>query len=121
VRSCAYAVHFPDAGPLQAIPVLQAFPESAEVLATFPSIDDLTRTFASAGFRHRFTSSVTESASRSAAESHHRAAYRADTLLRLLPDEIYHRRLADLAAAAPAETEPRPKLARIPMVLFEAI
>ena len=109
---------FPDAGALQELSVLRAFPEAAEVLATFPTLAQLTATLTAAGFRHVETVGVTEPGALSTAEVHQRAAARADTLLRLLPDPVYQRRLAALASAASAEAAPRPWPARLPLVVF---
>ncbi|MDQ2873898.1 MAG: class I SAM-dependent methyltransferase [Actinomycetota bacterium] len=109
---------FPDARPDQDITVLRAFPEAHAVLATFPTISQVNDTLTSAGLTHQMTRTVAETGSDSARDAHRRAAQRADTLLRLLPDDIYRRRLATLAAEAEREPLGRPRIARLTMLAF---
>lgn len=109
---------FPDAGDALDLPTLRAFPEAAEVLATFPTIRAVVGGLERAGFVHLGVEGVTEVGSDSAAEAYRRASVRADTLLRLLPDEVYQRRLAGLWVAAQQETTTTRQPARLPLLLF---
>ena len=108
----------PDAGDALDLPTLRAFPEAAEVLTTFPTIRAVIGDLERAGFVHLGVEGVTEVGSDSAAEAHRRASARADTLLRLLPDEVYQRRLADLRVATQEETPAARHVARLPLLLF---
>lgn len=109
---------FPDAGPAQDITLLRAFPEATGVLATFPTIAEVTTQMRGAGLEHRLTQGVTEIGSTSAKNAYRRAARRADTLLRLLPDEIYMRRLSELAQIADTEVTDLPWTARLTLLIF---
>jgi SAM-dependent methyltransferase len=109
---------FPDAGEALDLPTLRAFPEAVEVLATFPTIRDVVGSLERAGFVHLGVEGVTEVGPDSAAEAYRRASARADTLLRLLPDEVYQHRLADLRVAAQQETTATRHVARLPLLTF---
>ena len=108
-----------DAGDALDLPTLRAFPEAAEVLTTFPTIRAVIGDLERAGFVHLGVEGVTEVGSDSAAEAHRRASARADTLLRLLPDEVYQRRLAEPAGGGAGGDPRRPgTAARLPLLLF---
>lgn len=109
---------FPDSGPYLDSAVLRAFPEARDVLDTFPSIAEVADTFESAGFRHRVTRGVQERFATSRREVYERACQRADTLLRLLPDDVYVRRLADLKRIASAGREGDDQPSVLTMLVF---
>lgn len=109
---------FPDSGPDLDLLVQRAFPEARQVLDTFPSIADVTATFESAGFRHVGTRGVRERFATSWEEVYKRARHRADTLLRLLPDDVFEKRLNDLRASAPADGAGAPQWSTLTLVTF---
>jgi GrpB-like predicted nucleotidyltransferase (UPF0157 family)/SAM-dependent methyltransferase len=109
---------FPDAGDLQDLPVVRAFPEAADVLATFTSLAELSTQLKSAGFTTVLRTGVTELGSADTWEMYHRASRRVDTLLALLPDEIYAARLRALETAARSQP-PVAWPARLPLLVVE--
>jgi SAM-dependent methyltransferase len=112
---------FSDSGPDLDLVVLRAFPEARQILDTFPSIAEVTATFESAGFRHRDTRGVQERSATSWREVHNRARQRADTLLRLLPDDVYARRLADLRTIAAGGRADGPQRSTLTLVTFSRL
>lgn len=82
---------FPDSE--QDLSILRYFPEASDVLATFPTTIATRASFAKAGLDLCDLRLVREIVAGSPREFRTRCALRADTLLQLLPDSIFHSRL----------------------------
>ena len=84
------------------ITLFRFFPESAAVVETFPSIEQVERDFGAAGFVLERLEAVPQVTSGSLRESRERIALRADTTLRGISDEAFAQGLARLDAAIAA-------------------
>jgi hypothetical protein len=88
------------------MPLVHWFPEAAEVLATYPSVEETCRNFAGAGFRPVALEDVRQPVAPSPGDVLRRLRREADTLLRGISDEAFERGRRNLAAAARTSTEP---------------
>jgi len=95
------------------------FPGAARVAgALLPTVEQVTDGFAAAGFRVEALASVTQVSAPSLAAYRDKVRRRADTGLRLLPDEEFAAGLAALERAAAAETTPTPVTDRLDLLVF---
>ena len=97
------------------------FPGAGEALATqggLPTLDRVTAAFAGAGFRVETLRRVAQVSAPSLAAYRYKVRRRADTGLRLLPDDQFAAGLAALERAAEAETTPEPVVDRIDLLVL---
>ena len=95
------------------------FPGAARVAgALLPTVEQVTDGFAAAGFRVEALASVTQVSAPSLAAYRDKVRRRADTGLRLLPDEEFAAGLAALERAAAAETTPAPVTDRLDLLVL---
>jgi ubiquinone/menaquinone biosynthesis C-methylase UbiE len=95
------------------------FPGAARIAAAvLPSVEQVADGFAAAGFRVRSRASVTQVSAPSLAVYRDKVRLRADTGLRLLPDEEFAAGLAALDRAAAAETTPAPVTDRLDLLVL---
>jgi SAM-dependent methyltransferase len=84
------------------ITLFRFFPEAAAIVETFPSLDQVRRDFGASGFDVELVTAVPQVSVADLAEARARAALRADTTLRGIPDEAFAaglRRMDDAIAA----------------------
>jgi ubiquinone/menaquinone biosynthesis C-methylase UbiE len=95
------------------------FPGAARIAAALlPTVEQVAEGFAAAGFRVRTRAGVTQVSAPSLAVYRDKARLRADTGLRLLPDEEFAAGLAALDRAAAAETTPTPVTDRLDLLVL---
>jgi ubiquinone/menaquinone biosynthesis C-methylase UbiE len=94
------------------------FPGAARIAATLPTVEQVADAFAVAGFRVQARASVTQVSAASLAAYRDKVRLRADTGLRLLPDEEFAAGLAALDRAAAAETTPAPVTDRLDLLVL---
>jgi ubiquinone/menaquinone biosynthesis C-methylase UbiE len=95
------------------------FPGAARIgAAVLPSVGQVADGFAAAGFRLQARASVTQVSAPSLVVYRDKVRLRADTGLRLLPDEEFAAGLAALDRAAAAETTPAPVTDRLDLLVF---
>lgn len=94
------------------------FPTSLDMIATFPSLDELDDAFGSVGFTRRLARLVARGQARSMREFRDRVAVRADSTLVPVPDDEWARGLAWLDEMVAAEHEPTPVVAALPFVVY---
>jgi SAM-dependent methyltransferase len=93
------------------------FPAAAEIAARFPTVDEVAGAFAAAGFRVETLRTVAQLSAPSLAAYRDAIRLRADTTLRLLPDEAFAAGLAAVERAAAAETTPTPVVDRLDLLV----
>ncbi|MFD0331398.1 hypothetical protein ACFQZC_32795 [Streptacidiphilus monticola] len=84
---------------------IRFFPETAESVAGYPTVDEVTTAFATAGFRRTALRALPQQSAPTLADFARRLRREADTKLRALDDAAYARGLARLHAAASASPE----------------
>lgn len=94
------------------------FPTSLDVIATFPSLDQLDEAFGVAGFTRRLARLVARGQAASIREFRDRIAVRADSTLVPVPDDEWQRGMARLDAMVAVEHEPTPVVAALPFVVY---
>ena len=95
------------------------FPGAARIaVALLPTVERVSDGFAAAGFRVEALASVTQVSAPSLAAYRDKVRRRADTGLRLLPDEELAAGLSALERAAAAETTPTPVTDRLDLLVF---
>jgi ubiquinone/menaquinone biosynthesis C-methylase UbiE len=94
------------------------FPGAARIAATLPTVEQVADGFAAAGFRVQARASVTQVSAPSLAVYRDKVRLRADTGLRLLPDQEFAAGLAALDRAAAAETTPTPVTDRLDLLVL---
>ncbi len=115
---------FPNAPDLVDVVLLRWFPGAARVLATYPSLGDTVAAFTRGGFALEAARGVVDLATTSLREACERVRLRADTLLRLLPDDEFEEGLRRMEAEAAAEAgrddedPPGPVFGRLALLVF---
>ena len=95
------------------------FPGAARIaVALLPTVEQVADGFAAAGFRVEALECVTQVSAPSLAAYRDKVRLRADTGLRLLPDEEFAAGLAALDRAAAAETTPTPVTDRLDLLVL---
>jgi ubiquinone/menaquinone biosynthesis C-methylase UbiE len=95
------------------------FPGAARIaVELLPTVEQAADGFAGAGFRVEALQTVAQVSSPSLAACYDKARLRADTGLRLLPDEDFGAGLAALERAAAAETVPAPVVDRLDLLVL---
>jgi len=95
------------------------FPGAARIaVALLPTVEQVADGFATAGFRVEALECVTQVSAPSLAAYRDKVRRRADTGLRLLPDEEFAAGLAALERAAAAETTPAPVTDRLDLLVL---
>ncbi|MEZ0066805.1 cyclopropane fatty-acyl-phospholipid synthase-like methyltransferase [Streptacidiphilus sp. MAP12-20] len=84
---------------------MRFFPETAAGIDDYPCVEDVTAAFAKAGFRRTALRALPQQSARTLGEYADRLNRDADSKLRALDDDVYHRGLARLRAAAAADPE----------------
>lgn len=100
------------------ISLFRYFPAALRIVEGFPLAEEITQTFAEGGLEHLATESVMHESAPSLAVAAKRTALRADTTLRLISDEEYAESQRALEEAAARETEPRPIVDSIDLLVF---
>jgi hypothetical protein len=95
---------FPDRH--ERITLFRFFPGARRVAETFPTVEATVAAFAAAGFAFQALRPVAQVSAQSLREAVDRVRVRADSTLRLLPDEEFAEGLAALERATAAETTP---------------
>ena len=83
-----------------------------------PSIDEVVAEFGRAGFDHVATDTIVQLTAPDLRAFAERISYRAISTLELLDDHVFEKGLADLRAAAAAETEPQPVMETLDLVVL---
>jgi len=97
------------------------FPAAAAILiegGELPSVERLSAAFATAGFRAEALQAVAQVSATSLAAYRDKVRLRADTALRLLPDDQFAAGLAALDRAVAAETTPVPVVDRLDLLVL---
>jgi SAM-dependent methyltransferase len=95
------------------------FPGAATIAAELlPTLEQVSDSFAAAGLRVEALESVTQVSALSLAGYRDKVRLRADTGLRLLPDQEFAAGLAGLERAAAAETTPTPVTDRLDLLVL---
>jgi hypothetical protein len=97
------------------------FPTAGTHLVTgggLPSVERVSAAFAGAGFRTEALRSVAQVSATSLAAYRDKLRLRADTGLRLLPDDQFDAGLAALDRAVEAETTPNPVVDRLDLLVL---
>jgi len=100
------------------ITLFRRFPGASRVASTFPTIEATEAAFAGAGFRLQGVESVPQVSAPSLRASLEHVRLRADTTLRLMPDDEYEAGVAQLEREAAEEVEPRPVVDWIDLLTF---
>lgn len=107
---------FPERDPDLAM--YRFFPAAREVVADFPSLERVAGAFAAHGFALAEQRVVPQVMAPSLAASVERTRLRADTGLRLIPDEDFAAGIAAMERAAARETEPEPQVAHLHLLVL---
>jgi ubiquinone/menaquinone biosynthesis C-methylase UbiE len=100
-------------------PHWECFPGALEIAESrSPSITEVLSEFGAAGFEHVATDVIEQPTSPSLQAFAERISYRAISTLELLDDEVFEKGLADLRAAAAAETEPKPVIEKMDLIVL---
>jgi SAM-dependent methyltransferase len=100
------------------------FPGAAATLVTgggLPTVERVSAAFAGAGFRVEGLWAVDQVSATSLAAYRDKVRFRADTGLRLLPDDQFAAGLAALDRAAEAETDPTPVVDRLDLLVLRRV
>ena len=104
---------------LRGNPHWDCFPGALEIAeAASPSVDEVVELFTSSGFECLALETVKQPTAPSLEAFAERISHRAISTLELLDDEVFEQGLADLRAAAAAETEPRPVMELMDLVVL---
>lgn len=106
---------------LDGFPTLfQFFPGAREIAAQFPTLDQITRVFTSAGFTFETLRRIPQTTCGSLREFAARTRLRADSTLVLLPDSEFQQCQAALERAADAETGPSKVIETLDVLVLKA-
>jgi ubiquinone/menaquinone biosynthesis C-methylase UbiE len=94
------------------------FPAVKGLIGTLPSVERVAAAFAGAGFQEEALVSVAQVSAPSLTDYRDRVRLRADTGLRLLPDDQFAAGLAALDRAVEAETVPTPVVDRLDLLVL---
>jgi ubiquinone/menaquinone biosynthesis C-methylase UbiE len=95
------------------------FPGALEIAESrCPSVDEVVAEFGRAGFDHVATDTIVQPTAPDLRAFAERISYRAISTLELLDDDVFEQGLADLRAAAAAETDPRPVMENMDLVVL---
>lgn len=102
----------------RAISLFRYFPAGLRIVEGFPLAKDISADFAAGGLEHLKNDSVTHETSPSLAVAARRTALRADSTLQLITDEEFAAGQRAIEAAAARETEPRPIIDSIDLLVY---
>ncbi len=105
-------------GRHQRITLFRFFPGARRVAETFPTVEATVAAFATAGFSFQALRPVAQVSARSLRAAVDRVRVRADSALRLLPDEEFAEGLAAMERAAAAETTPTPVVDHLDLLVL---
>jgi ubiquinone/menaquinone biosynthesis C-methylase UbiE len=95
------------------------FPGALEIAeARAPSVDEVIAMFGAAGFEVVAADTIVQPTAPDLRTFAERISYRAISTLELLDDEVFEQGLADLRAAADAETDPRPVMENMDLLVL---
>ncbi len=97
------------------------FPGARRIAETFPTIDETTEAFASAGFRRTSMQSVAQVSAQSLRAAADRFRLRADTTLQQISDDEFEEGMQALEADADSETVPAPVVSQLDLLVFLAL
>jgi ubiquinone/menaquinone biosynthesis C-methylase UbiE len=100
------------------ITLFRRFPGASRVAASFPTIEATEAAFAAAGFRMQGIESVPQVSARSLHAFLEDVRRRADTTLRLMPDDEYRAGVAELERDVASEGAPSPVIDYIDLLTF---
>jgi SAM-dependent methyltransferase len=100
------------------ISLFRYFPAALAVVDAFPLEPEITADFAAGGLKHVANDSVTIESAPSLAVAAEKLAIRADTTLRLISDSDFETGLQTLREAAARESEPRPIIDSIDLIVY---
>lgn len=100
------------------ISLFRYFPAGLRIMEAFPLSSEIAADFAKAGIEHLEDGFVQHESAPSLAVAARRTALRADTTLRLISDEEFAEGQRAIEEAAARETEPRPIVDRIDLLVF---
>ena len=104
---------------LRGNPHWEFFPGALEIAeARCPSAGQVVAEFAKEGFEVVATDTIVQPTAPDLRTFAERISYRAISTLELLDDDVFERGLADLRAAAEAETDPRPVMERMDLLVL---
>jgi ubiquinone/menaquinone biosynthesis C-methylase UbiE len=104
---------------MRANPHWRFFPGARDIAeARSPSVEEVVAELTAAGFEVTATDTIVQPTAPDLRTFAERISYRAISTLELLDDEVFERGLADLQAAAKAETEPRPVLETMDLLVL---
>jgi SAM-dependent methyltransferase len=102
---------------LEGITLFDHFPEAREVCEGFPTLGEAIAILESAGFEIESVERIEQQTCGSLREAAARTALRADTTLALIPDDVFAARQQALEQLAQVETDPRPVIDRLDLVV----
>jgi ubiquinone/menaquinone biosynthesis C-methylase UbiE len=95
------------------------FPGALEIAeAHSPSVDEVIAVFGPAGFEVLATDTIVQPTAPDLRTFAERISYRAISTLELLDDEVFEQGMADLRAAAQAETDPQPVMENMDLLVL---
>jgi ubiquinone/menaquinone biosynthesis C-methylase UbiE len=100
------------------ITLFRWFPGASRVASTFPTVEQTVSAFEAAGFRMDGIEAVPQASAPDLRTFLERVRLRADTTLRLMPDDEYEAGVAALARDVELETERRPIIDHIDVMTF---
>jgi len=104
---------------VEAVPHFRYFPDAVEIARRqFPSTAEVTDLFSAGGFELAASEALIQAAAPSLAEFAETLALRAVSTLELLDDDAFEAGMRRLRAAAAAETEPKPVLEPMGLLVF---
>jgi len=103
------------------ISLFRYFPAALRIVDAFPLEPEISAEFAAGGLEHVATESVMHESAPSLAVAAKRTALRADTTLRLITDREFAEGQRKLEEAAARETEPRPIVDSIDLLVYRRL
>ena len=102
----------------RSIPLFRYFTEALRIIDDFPLAEQIIAEFEPAGLRHEATEAVSYVVAPDLRAAAERTRLRADSTLQLITDEEFARGQARLDAAAEAETDPRPIVTAVDLIVL---